>query len=323
MSIYVSGSLAFDRIMTFPGTFESHILPENLNILNISFLVDGMVEKHGGTAGNIAYTLALLGERPRILSCAGKDFSDYARHLASLGLPIQSIRILPDEFTAGCYIITDQNSNQINAFHPAAMRHRAAWEKERFTPADWAIISPGNLDDMCALPAFLRERKTPYIYDPGQQIPALGALSTAGGDALVQAIHGSAILVANRYEIEMIMKVTGKTRAELRALTGCLITTLSDQGAQIWDGEGECLIGTATPVQVKDPTGAGDAFRAGLLKGLAGRLGVRDAARMGATCASFCVEEQGTQEHSFSFETFMIRHRKAFGDVPVARWRSL
>ena len=122
MSIYVSGSLAFDRIMNFPDTFDAHILPEKLHILNVSFIIDDLVERRGGTAGNIAYTLALMGERPHVLASAGKDFADYAAYLESLDLPMEGIRILPDEFTPVCYLITDKISNQINAFYPAAMR---------------------------------------------------------------------------------------------------------------------------------------------------------------------------------------------------------
>lgn len=320
MSIYVSGSLAFDRIMSFPDTFDAHILPEKLHILNVSFLIDDLVVKRGGCAGNIAYSLALMGERPRILACAGKDFGEYARYLESLGLPVDGIRILPDEFTPGCYLITDKNNNQINGFYPAAMRHPVTWPFTDAGPADWAIVSPGNLEDMRTLPRIFREKKVRYIYDPGQQIPALISASSAAGDALTDAIGGSAMLVTNDYELEMIMKATGKTRAELRGLTGCLITTLGERGSVVWEGPESCAIGVAAPLRVSDPTGAGDAFRSGLLKGLVHSLDVRDAARLGATCASFCVEHRGTQEHSFTLESFMTRHRNAFGDAPVVLW---
>lgn len=319
MSIYVSGSLAFDRIMSFPDTFDAHILPEKLHILNVSFLIDALVEKRGGTAGNIAYTLALMGERPCILACAGKDFADYAAYLESLGLPLDGIRVLPDEFTPVCYLITDRNNNQINAFYPAAMRFPAGWSGEALGPSDWGIVSPGNLDDMQTLPRIFRERKAPYIYDPGQSIPALVGLAS-NGQALLDAIAGSTMLLTNDYELEMIMKATGKTRAELRALTGCLITTYGEKGSEIQDAEGSCAIGVAPAARVNDPTGAGDAYRSGLLKGLTHGLDVRNAARMGATCASFCVEHHGTQEHHFTLESFMSRHRSAFGDAPVIAW---
>ena len=319
MSIYVSGSLAFDRIMNFPDTFDAHILPEKLHILNVSFIIDDLVERRGGTAGNIAYTLALMGERPHVLASAGKDFADYAAYLESLDLPMEGIRILPDEFTPVCYLITDKISNQINAFYPAAMRCPTLWKGENLTPADWGIISPGNLDDMQTLPRIFRERKTPYIYDPGQSIAALVSLSP-DGQILVDAIAGSAILLTNDYELEMIVKATGKTRAELRALTGCLITTYGERGSESLDAEGSCSSGVAPAARVSDPTGAGDAYRSGLLKGLTHGLDVRNAARMGATCASFCVEQQGTQEHSFTLESFLARHRSAFGDAPVVTW---
>ena len=314
MAIYVAGSLAFDRIMTFPGHFDDHILPDKLHILNVSFLIDDLVEKRGGTAGNIAYTLALLGESPVILGAVGKDFEGYASELTRLGLSLEGIRRMPDAFTAGCYLITDKNNNQINGFHPAAMKFACNYTfAETEHAADWGIVSPGNLDDMRNLPQVFREKGIRYIYDPGQQIPALS------GDELIDAITGSAFLVTNDYELEMICKSTRRTRADIRALTGCLITTLGDQGS-IVHGATVRTVGVAKPERVADPTGAGDAYRSGLLKGLTQGLDAVQAAKIGATCASFCVEHQGTQEHTFDQATFALRHQAAFGEDSGICW---
>ena len=225
MSIYVAGSLAFDRIMSFNGAFADHILADKLHILNVSFLIDGLVEKRGGCAGNIAYTLALMGEKPLILATAGKNFSEYGTFLESKGISLEGVRVMKDEFTASCTLITDKNNNQINGFHPAAMGFPCEYAfPHPDASADWGIVSPGNLDDMKALPRLFREKGIRYIYDPGQQIPALS------GDDLLDAITGSALLVTNDYELEMISKATQRTRAELRALTGGVITTLGERG---------------------------------------------------------------------------------------------
>lgn len=313
MSVYVSGSLAFDRIMIFGGKFSDHILADKLHILNVSFFISNLVEKRGGCAGNIAYTLALMGEKSVIVAAAGKNFTEYAAYLQQLGLSLDGIRLIPDEFTAECTLITDQDNNQINGFYPAAMNFPATYTFPALSTADWGIISPGNIDDMQSMPRLFREKGIRYIYDPGQQIPALS------GPALLDAITGSALLVTNDYELEMICKSTGRTRAELRALTGGIITTLGEQGSLIDNGESG-TIGIATPSGVADPTGAGDAYRSGLLKGLMHGLDVPASARLGATCASFCIEHKGTQEHTFTYDDFASRYRAAFGEDARVTW---
>jgi len=293
--------------MNFPGKFADVILPEKLHILNVSFLIDKLAHKRGGTAGNIAYSLALLDEKPIILASVGQDFSEYRHFLAGLDLPLHGIREINDEFTAACYLITDCDNNQINGFHPAAMNHSCRPALPAGAPEDWAIISPGNLEDMRALPRRCREKGIRYIYDPGQQIPAL-----SGAD-LLDAVAGSDILVTNDYELEMVCRACGRTRAEIRALTGCLITTLGEKGSLLNNGD-DGQIPAVRPSCVKDPTGAGDAYRAGLMKGLIMGFSIPQAARMGATCASFCVEQNGTQEHAFSMRAFAERHLDAFNE---------
>ena len=306
MSIYISGSIAYDRIMNFPGKFSDHILPEKIHILNVCFLIDRLEEKRGGTAGNIAYSLALLGQKPLILSSVGKDFDRYEEMLNELGLPLDGINRVPETFTAGAYITTDQSDNQITGFNPAAMSTPCGYDFPNANAAcDIAIVSPGNLDDMIDLPARYRELGIRFIFDPGQQITALT------GDRMLEAIAGSHMLVTNDYELEMIMKATGKSKAELLTLTDYIITTLGEKGSRI-DNGAPVLVPSVKADRVVDPTGAGDAYRAGLLKGLVDGLDVVASARLGATCASFCVEEYGTQEHRFTAEQFHARHQSAF-----------
>lgn len=314
MAIYISGSLAFDRIMTFDGNFQDHVLMDKLHMLSVSFMVDSMNELRGGCAGNIAYTLALLGEKPLIVAAAGRDFAGYAATLEGMGLSTEGIRRDADVFTALCYITTDRNNNQITGFYPGAMSLPAAYDFPNLDPAvDWAIVSPGNLEDMRRLPRFFREKGVRYIYDPGQQLPVLSA------DDLLDAIAGSYACVTNDYEIGMVCKTTGKTEEELLQLTGWLVTTLGAEGQRIRNAQGVDVRIPAIPCdEVKDPTGAGDSHRSGLLKGLARGLDMPDAARVGAVSACYAIEQVGTQAHHFTWADFCRRYEDAFGPLPEA-----
>jgi len=309
MRIYVSGSLAFDRIMTFPGKFSDHILADKIHMLNVCFVVDGMEEKFGGTAGNIAYSLALLGEMPHILASVGKDFGPYDKHLRSLELPLDGIRVVDGEFTAGAFITTDQDDNQITGFNPGAMRETCHPHIDRTNiGGSLAIISPGNLDDMTSLPRVYKELHIPYIFDPGQQITALT------GEQMTEAITGAHMLVTNDYELEMILKATGLTREEVIERVDVLITTLGAKGS-IMVTEGRTVEIPAAKVEKPlDPTGAGDAYRAGLIKGLSMQKPLETCCKLGAVCAAYCVECHGTQEHSFDMQLVAERYKAAFGE---------
>ncbi|MUM78130.1 carbohydrate kinase family protein [Pseudodesulfovibrio sp. F-1] len=310
MQIYISGSLAFDRIMTFPDKFSNHILPDKLHILNVCFLVDGLEEKFGGTGGNIAYNLSLLGEKPVLLSQVGRDFAAYDTWLQEHGIGAEGIRTVEQEFTAGAYITTDQADNQITGFNPGAMKYPCQFDMTTIDSADaLGIISPGNLGDMMDHPRYYRENAIPFIFDPGQQIPAFS------GEQLVQALDGAEILITNDYELEMILKATGMTKAEVVERVAYLITTLGEKGSVV-NCKGQETHVSAVPVSsVVDPTGAGDAFRAGLLKGLAMEKTVAEAARLGSVCAAYAVEHKGTQEHRFSFQKFTKRYEASFGPL--------
>ena len=311
MSIYVSGSLAFDRIMTFPGNFQDHILMDKLHMINVSFMVDGMDERRGGCAGNIAYSLALLGEKPVIVAAAGRDFESYALTLSAHGLPLDGIRRADEVFTALCYITTDMNSNQITGFYPGAMALPAEYDFPGLDASkDLAIVSPGNVEDMRRLPRLYREKGVPYIFDPGQQLPVLTS------QELLEAIEGSLACITNDYELNMICKATGKSEDEIAARTQWLVTTLGAEGAQV-RGHGENIRIAPVPInKVLDPTGAGDAHRAGLIKGLVHGLAMPDAARLGSVSASFALEKLGTQEHVFTPADFCQRYEAVFGPVP-------
>lgn len=317
MNIYVSGSLAFDRIMRIPDKFSDLMIADKLEILNVSFLIESLTYMRGGTAANIAYVLALLGEKPRILGTVGTDFGEYSAWLAGLGLPMDGIKIIEGQSTAGCYLLTDATNNQINGFHPAAMAFSCNADLSGAGTNDWGIVSPGNPDDMSNLPRTFREKGVRYIFDPGQQIPRMTS------DALLDAITGSNLLVTNDYELEMICQATHRTRAELRLLTGCLLTTNGAEGTVINNGEGIAdaqhnIVNhiPAVPVTAAvDPTGAGDALRAGLLKGLAHGFDIPRATRLGATCAAYSVETKGTQEFSFTLAELAARHKAAFGET--------
>jgi len=313
MRIFVSGSLAYDRIMDFPGRFVDHILPEKIHILNVCFMVNGLTERFGGTAGNIAYNLALLGEQPVILATAGRDFGPYRERLAQLGLPLTGIKEIPQEFTAGAYITTDLSDNQITGFNPGAMKYTSDYRFDGLAPAAaLAIVAPGNLEDMLIYTRFYKDRGVRYIFDPGQSIPAWG------GGELREMAAGALALIVNDYELEMFRQKTGLDVPGILDLTANLITTQGEQGSLVRTERGLDEIPAVPAREVLDPTGAGDAYRAGLLKGLGLGLGWLEAARLGAVLASFSVEQPGTQEHRLEVPEFWERYTENFGAPPPA-----
>ena len=302
MNIIVSGSLAYDRIMDFPGHFSDHILPGKIHVLNVCFQVNGMREKFGGTAGNIAYALSLVGEKPTISAAIGHDYHRYFDWMAKNGISTDGIKIIKDEFTAGAYITTDLADNQITGFNPGAMKYSASLDFDNLNPDDTiAIVSPGNLEDMVNYPRVCKQRGIGYIFDPGQSLPVLAAADVA------EAIDGCRILISNDYELEMIMNKTALDKKDLIRRAGTVIVTLGEKGSQIITAKGEINIPVVKPRKVEDPTGAGDAYRGGLISGLVRGKDIEQSARLGSVCASFAVECYGTQEYRFSPEEFEER----------------
>src|SRR4030042_1638548 len=294
MNIIVSGSLAYDRIMDFPGYFSEHILPEKIHVLNVCFQLNGIKEKFGGTAGNIAYALTLMGEKPRISATIGRDYHRYFEWLAKNGISTENIKIIENEFTASAYITTDQADNQITGFNPGAMKYSSSLDFDRLNPKETIlIVSPGNLEDMVNYPRACKARGIDYIFDPGQSLPVLDAQD------LVQAIEGSRILISNDYEMDLIMSKTGLNRKALLRRTSILIVTMGELGSQIFTLDGEIRISAVKPKRVEDPTGAGDSYRGGFISGFVRGKDVEQGARMGSGCASFAIECYGTQEYRF------------------------
>jgi len=307
MNIYISGSIAYDRIMDFPGSFADYILPEKIHVLNVCFNVTSLTEKFGGTAGNIAYSLGLLGERPVIIATIGKDHSQYFSWLRQNGLSTDGIEIVPEEFTAGAYITTDKADNQITGFNPGAMKKATSFDLSSADPDNSVVlIAPGNLEDMIGYAATCRKMGIRYICDPGQ------SLTLWTGEQLRDWIKGAMMLITNDYELEVIMKVTGLQKKELLGLTDMIITTLGEHGSLI-SGNGKTLqVPPAKVSEVLDPTGAGDAYRAGLVKGISLGKDLETAARMGAVAATYAIEKYGTQEHHYTYEDFVARYRLNF-----------
>ena len=301
-NIIVSGSLAYDRIMDFPGYFAEHILPEKIHMLNVAFQVDSVKEKFGGTAGNIAYALSLLGEHPVISGAIGHDYHRYFEWFAKNGIATDNIKIIENELTASAYITTDKGDNQITGFHPGAMKYPAILDFDKINPQETIVtVSPGNLADMLSYPAICKARGIDYIFDPGQSLPMLEAGN------LTQAIEGCRILITNDYELEMVISKTGLKKAALLKLANSIIVTQGESGSLVSTLDGEIKIPAVKTKKAVDPTGAGDAYRGGLLSGLVNGKSIEDCAKMGSVCASFCVECYGTQDYKFSKEEFNER----------------
>jgi adenosine kinase len=274
MKIIVCGSLAYDRIMVFPGYFADHILPEKIHVLNVCFQVDGLKERFGGTAGNIAYALTLMGENP----------------------------VISATITASAYITTDRADNQITGFNPGAMKYSSSLDFNKLNPkATIVIVSPGNLEDMLAYPRSCKARGIDYIFDPGQSLPMLNA------NELIETIEGCRILICNDYEIDLISSMTGIKKEALLRLARTIIITRGELGSIISTPDGEINIPAVKPKIVVDPTGAGDAYRGGLISGLVQGKSIEHCARMGGVSASFAVECCGTQDYRFSPEEFSER----------------
>lgn len=315
MRVLVSGSLAYDRIMDFPGRFRDHILPGKIHVLNLSFAVAELTEHFGGTAGNIAYNLALLGVRPTVVAAAGHDFGSYRVWLRRHGVDLSGVRVRAIDRTAAASIITDADDNQITGFHIGAMRAPGQpVPAALLSLAAAAMVTPGNLADMVALPSRYRRARVPYWFDPGQQLTSLH------GRQLRAAIIGAFGLVANDYELAMILHKTGWTAARLAARVPTIVTTLGPKGSRILQGAKTVRLPPARPLRVVDPTGAGDAYRAGLLYGWLAGWPWAVSGRFAGLVAAYTVERLGTQTHRFTWQALRRRYRQNFGnELPAQR----
>ncbi len=309
MKIVVTGSIAYDYLMIFPGDFSDHLLPEQLHAISVSFLVDSLKRQRGGTAPNIAYTIALLGGRPTIMGTAGQDFDEYRAILERHGVDTSAIVVIPDEYTASFFANTDRRQNQIGFFYTGAMaRARELTFAELAPDAELAIISPNDPLAMDTYAAECRQRQIAFIYDPSQQTIRLSA------EQLLRGIEGCALLTVNGYELSMIESKTGRSRDQILELAGGLLVTNGKEGSDIYV-DGTCHhIPPVPPRQIREPTGAGDAFRGGLMRGMQLGLPWPVAGRMGALAATFVLENTGTQSHHYSPAEFVARYREHFDD---------
>jgi adenosine kinase len=302
MKTIVTGSMAYDRIMKFQDNFSGYILPEKIDNLNVCFTVNGMQERFGGTAGNIGYALKLMGETPEISAAIGQDHAKYTGWLKQNDIPVHMIRVMEDDYTACAYITTDHKGNQITVFNTGAMNNSSCLDFDMLDPNETIlIVSPGNIDDMINYPRLCKEKGINYIFDPGQQLPVIPP-----GD-LQKSIEGCKILISNEYELDMIMNITGLDKDSLLKHTETIIMTRGESGSRIIRSGAETDIPAVKAKQVLDPTGAGDAYRGGLISGLARGMDLTKSAIMGSVCASFAVECYGTQEYSFTREEFNER----------------
>ncbi|MCA9972053.1 MAG: carbohydrate kinase family protein [Anaerolineales bacterium] len=310
MNIVVTGSIAFDYLMSFPGRFSEMLLVDQLHTISLSFLVDSLKRQRGGTAPNIAYTLALLGGRPRVMATAGQDFAEYRAWLESQGVDTAAIIAIEDEFTASFFVNTDLDHNQIASFYTGAMAHAGRLTfAEHAADAELAIVSPNDPGAMQAYPLECKRLGIPYIYDPSQQTIRLS------GEALRAGIEGCFLLTVNAYEFGLIQDRTGMSADAVRAACGGLLVTRGAAGAELTVGGQTYAIPSVPPRQLVEPTGVGDAFRAGLLRGIQLNLPWEIAGRMGALAATYVLEQLGTMNHFFTPAEFVARYREHFDDA--------
>jgi adenosine kinase len=309
MSTIITGSIAFDYLMSFPGRFTEHFLPEHMNRVSLSFLVDSMDKRRGGCAPNIAYTLALLGERPRLMGTAGQDFGDYRQWLEAAGVDTSLVKQIEGRFTASFFCSTDSESNQIASFYTGAMANAGELSFRTVHGVSMVIISP---NDPAAMVQYAEECRTigiPFIWDPGQQCARMD------GEELRAGLAGSAIVICNDYEFELIRQKTGLDEAGVLAHTGALIVTRGEQGSTVRQGSHQIAIPAVPPHSVVDPTGVGDAFRGGLLKGLATGADLETCCRLGSMAATYALEHLGGQSHSYTWDEFLTRYAIHFGPL--------
>lgn len=312
MSIIVTGSIAWDYLMRFPGHFEDHILPEHISHLSVSFLVDEKERHRGGCAPNIAYNLALLGNRPQLMGAAGLDFHDYQQWLESQGVDTSLTAVFDDEFTATFTVITDLDQNQIASFHSGAMRRArelSFFDLDR-RHIDWVIISPNDPEAMIRYAEQCQELGIHYVYDPSQQLARLS------GEDIMRSMQGADVLTVNDYELELTKNLSGLDEAGLLQHVGALVVTRGADGASAYTPEGTYDVPAASAQAVVEPTGVGDAFRAGLLTGLSQQWDWPTTLRLANMAAVYVIEHVGTQNHRYTADEFISRYRQNYGDDP-------
>lgn len=307
--ILITGSLAFDLIMDFPGKFADHIDPSKIHMLNISFLVDSLKKERGGNAANIAYTLSLFGMETSILSSAGDDFEPYAKFLRSNNISTKEVRIIEGESTATAIIMTDQADNQISAFYPGAMKQNVNLSlKNLKAKPDFVVITPDLPEAMVKFALESKELKFPYLFDPGMQLPGLT------DSQLRLGLKGAEILIGNDYEMGIIKKRLFLTELDLLSEVKILITTLGGKGSLIQTVNQDLEVNACSVASVLDPTGAGDGYRSGFLAGYLKDFDLKTCGQMGSVASCYAIEKYGTSNHKFSVENFKKRYKENYSE---------
>jgi adenosine kinase len=309
MTILVCGSLAYDTIMVFQDPFRKHILADQIHILNVCFVVPTMRREFGGCAGNIAYNLKLLGEDPWIMATVGHDFGPYAQRLEALGLSARHIKQLDDQFTAQAFITTDTEDNQITAFHPGAMVSSHLNQVADASGARLGIVSPDGREGMLEHARGFATAGIPFILDPGQGMPMFS------GEELLSMLKGAKALTVNDYEARMFEHTTGRSLLEVAGLVEAVVMTRGAEGSTVYTGGQQFDVPPVKAEGLVDPTGCGDAYRAGLLHGLVRGWGWAKAARLASLMGSIKIAHRGGQNHSPSRGEIAARYEKAFGEA--------
>ncbi len=309
MSILLSGSLAYDYIMDFPDSFRNHILPDQLHILNVCFVVENLKKNFGGVAGNIAYTMKMLGEEPIIFSPLGSDGGDYLEYLKSIKLNTNYIFLTENKLTSSAHITTDKDDNQITAFYNGSLGEAINLSIEAVKEKiDLALISPTQKEAMIRHAKECYEKQIPFCFDPGQQLTAFSS------QELMAIIGQAKFLIGNDYEIKLLQSKTGWDMTELLNHVEVVITTLGDKGSIITTKDGNIEIGVCPAQSVDDPTGAGDAYRAGFFTAYARGKDLETCGQVASVSAVYAVENYGTQNHQFTLEDFKDRYQKTFNN---------
>jgi adenosine kinase len=311
MTLVVTGSIAFDYLMSFPGRFTEHLLPEHMHRLSLSFLVDSMDKRRGGCAPNIAYTLALLGERPLLMATAGQDFGDYRAWLEAVGIDTTHVKVIDGKFTASFFCSTDQANNQIASFYTGAMAN-AGELSFRLIPGlkndGFVIVSPNDPDGMVQFAQECRALGIRYIWDPGQQCARMD------GERLREGVTGAFMVILNDYELELLRQKTGMGENELIEEVELLVITKGEKGSTVISRNQARVDVPSVPAdRIEDPTGVGDAFRGGFMKGLAIKAPYEVCARIGSVAATYALEHLGGSSHAYSKEEFIARYEEHFG----------
>lgn len=310
MDILITGSVAYDYLMTFPGLFKEQILPSRLDSISLSFLVDSMSKQRGGIAPNIAYSMTLLGGKPRVMATVGEDFGDYRTWLEAKGVDTSLMEVVPGLFTASFFATTDQSSAQIASFYPGAMGESARQSvKNLKQKPDLVIVSPSAPDAMMKFCSECRELGINYLYDPSQQVLRLE------GSEMARDMEGAKFLFCNDYEFGLISKKTGWSLDQILEHVKVLVITRGKDGADLYSDGDSVHIPTVPEDEIVDPTGVGDSFRGGFLTGYSHGFDWKLCGEIGSLAAVYCLEQRGPQSHSYTRPEFVARFRKHFDDA--------